>query len=186
MSTLGEIPLLQLCKCVFVFTPQFAMKTQHCFDLGSQLKDAACCLLSSPAQGPGDSSTESSGSGGHARVFLTIFQTCFSPEAFPSSFHRAPQLSLETCTAPENLVGLSPSYAPYKHHLNFLFLRCFGHLLLQINGWPLSWRESTASIHPGLCSTLWSNSSSQLVSYITGSQGFRFFFSKSVFPALII
>lgn len=54
VSRLGVIPLLQLCKCVFVFTPQFAMKTQHCFYLGSQPKDAACCLLSSPAQGPGD------------------------------------------------------------------------------------------------------------------------------------
>lgn len=52
---LGGIPLLQLCKCVFVFTPRFAQETQHCFYLGSQLEDAACCLLSSPAQGPGDS-----------------------------------------------------------------------------------------------------------------------------------
>lgn len=82
--------------CVFVFTPQLAVETQPCFYLGSQLKGAACCLLSSPAQGPGDSWTGSSGSGGHAGVFLTIFQSCISPEAFPFSFHPAPQLSLET------------------------------------------------------------------------------------------
>ena len=112
---------------------------------------------------------------GHARVFRPIFQTCISQEAFPFSFHHAPQLSLETHTTPAVLVGLTPGYAPYKHHRNFLSLRCFGHTLHQRNGLPLSWRGSIASIHPGFCNAFQSDSSSQLVasaSHITGSQGF--------------
>lgn len=78
-------PLLQLCKrmCVCVFTPQFAMKTQHCFGLGSQLEDAACCLLSSLHRAWGQLDT-GLWEWGHARIFLAMFQTCISPEAFPS------------------------------------------------------------------------------------------------------
>lgn len=72
-----------VCVCVCVFTPQFAMKTQHCFGLGSQLEDAACCLLSSLHRAWGQLDT-GLWEWGHARIFLAMFQTCISPEAFPS------------------------------------------------------------------------------------------------------
>lgn len=71
--------------------------------------------------------------------------------------------------------GTHSQLYPYKLHLTFLFLRCFGHALHQINGLPLSWGESIASIHPGFCNAFQSGSSSKLVasaSHITGSQGF--------------
>lgn len=145
----GDLTAAALPVCVSMFTPQFAIKLQHCFDLrpSSRVLLAACfCHLH---KGDGGNWTESSGSGGHARIFRPIFQTCISGEAFLFSSHHAPQLSLETPTTPGNLVELTPGSAPCKHHLNFLFLRCFGHSFHQMNGLSLSWREPIASIHPG-------------------------------------
>lgn len=54
IQTSDDLIAAALQMYVSVFTPQFAIKIQHCFYLETQLKDAACCLLFSPAQGDGE------------------------------------------------------------------------------------------------------------------------------------
>lgn len=76
---------LQVCVCVL--TPQFAPRIQHCFCLETQLTGAACCLLSSPAQGDGGDWAESSECGGHAPRFRPAFlkKLFLSPSTMPHS-----------------------------------------------------------------------------------------------------